>query len=149
MSPAERLAALEKGENPLAVTRMKSGFLVLADSQFLPGYCILLAHPMVGKLNDLDGDARAQFLADMAAVGDALIEATGAVRANYAIYGNLDPFLHAHIWPRFSDEDESVRTLPPFLFPKEIREATEHRADPEKHGELMAAIRRALTSHSE
>jgi len=124
---------------------MESGFAVMSDTQFLRGYCLLLAYPMVGKLNDLQGAARAQFLADMAALGDAVIAVTGAVRANYAIYGNLDPFLHAHVWPRFSDEPSVYRTISPFLYPRELREAPEHAYDPAKHDALRDAIRRALS----
>jgi len=144
VTPAERLAALERGENPLLIARLPSGFAVMSESQFLPGYCLLLADPMVGKLNDLEGDARVQFLSDMARLGDAVIEATGAVRANYSIYGNLDPFLHAHVFPRFDNEDPRYRTVPPFLYPLELREAVDVRYDEAKHGELRMRIRASL-----
>jgi diadenosine tetraphosphate (Ap4A) HIT family hydrolase len=50
----------------------------------------------------------------MAAVGDALLSVTAAVRINYAIFGNLDPALHAHIFPRQSTEPESTRTAQPW-----------------------------------
>lgn len=117
---------------------------MLGDTQFLRGYSLLLAYPMVEKLNDLQGPVRTQFLEDMARLGDAVIAATGAVRANYSIYGNLDPFLHAHVWPRFAEEDPRFRTLPPFSYPEEIRRDERHRADPERHRETILRLRRAL-----
>lgn len=144
MTPAERLAQLDRGENPALVSRMESGFAVMADSQFLPGYCLLLAFPQVGKLNDLVGLQRTQFLSDMARLGDAVLAATGCVRINYSIYGNLDPFLHVHVIPRYDWEDEGYRTKPPMQIPAELREDPGHAFDLHRHAELMASIRQGL-----
>ena len=144
MTPAERLAQLDRCENPALVSRMASGFAVMADSQFLPGYCLLLAYPQVEKLNDLTDEPRLQFLEDMARLGDAVIAATGCLRINYSIYGNLDPFLHAHVIPRYDWEDESYRTKPPMQIPAELREDRAHRFDAGRHADLMARIRQSL-----
>lgn len=141
MSPLERLAELAEGRNPALIARLPSGFAVMGDHQFFRGYSLLLAYPLVEKLNDLEGTARTGFLDDMAAVGDAVLKATGCARINYSIYGNLDPFLHAHIFPRYVDEDERIRTLPPFLVPADVREAAEHVFTIEAHGDLQARIR--------
>lgn len=142
MTPNERLAQLERGENPAFIARMAGGFAVMGDSQFLPGYCLLLAFPQVEKLNDLAGAERAQFLEDMARLGDAVLKATGCKRINYSIYGNLDPFLHAHVFPRYEDEDPAYATAPPMSIPGEVRAAVPF--DPLAHGELMAKIRANL-----
>lgn len=144
MSPEERLAQLAAGKSDALIARLPSGFVVMGDSQFLRGYCLLLAYPKVEKLNDLTGKARSQFLNDMAAVGDAVLQATGCVRINYSIYGNLDPFLHAHVIPRYADEDEQFRTLPPMSIPAEVRSAPKFAFDPQIHGHLQAEIRRIL-----
>ena len=144
MTPAQRLAQLERGENPALVIRMASGFAVMSDSQFLPGYCLLLAYPQVGKLNDLQGKARTQFLEDMARLGDAVLSATSCLRINYSIYGNLDPFLHAHVIPRYDWEDESYRTKPPMQIPADLREDPDHSFDPSRHSDLMERIRQGL-----
>lgn len=144
MTPAERLAQLDRGENPAMLSRMPSGFAVMAESQFLPGYCLLLASPLVAKLNDLSGEPRKQFLEDMARLGDAVLAATGCLRINYSIYGNLDPFLHAHVIPRYDWEGEGYRTKPPMQIPAELREAPEHAFDPLRHSDLMSRIRQGL-----
>lgn len=140
MSPTERIEQLSRGENPLLIARMRSGFAVMFDSQFLPGYCLLIADPMVGQLNDLTGMAREDFLRDMASLGDAVKDATGAARMNYSIYGNQDPFLHAHVVPRYLDEDPRYRSMPPLVYPAEIRSAPEVQYDEAKHGPLRRAI---------
>lgn len=144
MTPDERLQQLVNGKNPRVITQMASGFAVMSDVQFLPGYCLLLAYPKVGKLNDLNGVDRASFLADMASLGDAVLAVTGAVRVNYAIYGNLDPFLHAHVWPRFTDEPEDLRTAPPLTFPASFRNDPTHAYDPAKHDAIRDKLREIL-----
>ena len=144
MTGTERLDLLARGENPKMLLKMKSGFAVIGDSQFLPGYCLLLAYPEAGQLNELYGVAREQFMFDMSVLGDAVKAATGAIRINYSIYGNLDPFLHAHIWPRYAWEDDAYRTLPPFNYPASIREDFANLFDMGKHGGLMKKIREEL-----
>ena len=91
----------------------RSGWVVMGERQVLAGYCLLLPDPVVPHLNALEGGARTQFLVDMALVGDVLLAVTGAVRINYAIYGNVDPALHAHLFPRSGDEPETTRTVQP------------------------------------
>ena len=123
---AERITAARRRENPAIVSAVRSGWVVMADQQFLRGYCLLLSDPSVPTLNDLAGDARRHFLEDMAALGDAILAVArpeGAVRVNYSIYGNQDPQLHAHLIPRYADEPEEYRTAPPWFYPAERRDA--------------------------
>ena len=93
-----------------AVARLRSGWVIMGERQVLTGYCLLLPDPVVPQLNALPFDLRGQYLSDMAMVGDALLAVTGAARINYAIFGNVDPALHAHIFPRHTTEPESTRT---------------------------------------
>lgn len=140
VTPSERLEALNEGRNPALIGKMKSGFAVLGDTQFLRGYSLLLAFPQVEQLLDLEEEHRLQFLKDMADLGEAVKAATGCRRINFSIYGNLDPFLHAHVWPRYDSEPDALRTIPPLNYPAEIRNLTENAYDPEKHGPLQAQI---------
>jgi diadenosine tetraphosphate (Ap4A) HIT family hydrolase len=50
----------------------------------------------------------------MTLVGDALMASTAALRINYAMFGNLEPALHAHIFPRYVDEPPATRTAQPW-----------------------------------
>ena len=61
----DRIGAAERGENPTVFARMQSGLAVLGDSQFLPGYCVLLASPSVQHLSNLDAVARRALLSDL------------------------------------------------------------------------------------
>ena len=77
----------------------------------MPGYCLLLADPVVGSLHDLDDARRAEFLRDMAHLGDAILQVTSADRINYGILGNSEPELHAHLFPRYTTEQAELRRL--------------------------------------
>ncbi|HTV94450.1 MAG TPA: hypothetical protein VME42_00525 [Steroidobacteraceae bacterium] len=101
-------------DHPGKVARLLSGWVVMGDPQPFPGYCLLLPDPVVAHLNALAGAARAQFLADMALTGDAVLACTGAVRVNYALFGNVEPALHAHVIPRQADEPAAQRSAHPW-----------------------------------
>jgi diadenosine tetraphosphate (Ap4A) HIT family hydrolase len=79
-----RLEAALKGENPTVVTRLESGFVVLGDSQMLPGYCVLLAYPVVESLEALPLQKRLIFLRDMTLLGQAIQEVYKADRINHS-----------------------------------------------------------------
>jgi diadenosine tetraphosphate (Ap4A) HIT family hydrolase len=144
MTPSERLERLDRGENPALILRMPSGFALMGDTQMLPGYCMLFAFPEVDHLTDLEGLARARYLLDMSLLGQAVLNVTGCRRVNYGILGNLDPFLHAHVWARYEWEQDPYRTAPFTDYPAEVRGAPDHRYDPEKHAELQDRLRAEL-----
>jgi catechol 2,3-dioxygenase-like lactoylglutathione lyase family enzyme/diadenosine tetraphosphate (Ap4A) HIT family hydrolase len=135
-----RVDALRKGAEPTFVARLASGWAVMGDPQLLPGYCLLLPDPVVGHLNELDGGARSRFLADVAALGDAVLAATGALRVNYAIFGNVEPALHAHVVPRYANEPEAQRALQPWA----LDWSAAPRFEPVRHGDLQGKIHAAL-----
>jgi diadenosine tetraphosphate (Ap4A) HIT family hydrolase len=99
---------------PAAVARLPSGWVIMGERQVLTGYCLLLPDPVVPHLNALPPALCSQFLSDMALVGDSLLAVTAGLRVNYAIFGNVDPALHAHIFPRRATEPEATRTAQPW-----------------------------------
>ena len=38
----DRIASAHRGENPMVLAKLNSGFAVIGDAQFLPGYSLLL-----------------------------------------------------------------------------------------------------------
>lgn len=136
----DRIKSAVRGENPTVLLQMKSGFAVLGDTQFLPGYCILLAYPKVKSLNELDAVSRLMFLREMSLIGDAILEVCHPLRVNYEILGNTDNYLHAHIFPRYSWEDEERRKNPVWLYPRENWLLEEHQWSEEKHGALKTQL---------
>jgi diadenosine tetraphosphate (Ap4A) HIT family hydrolase len=138
----ERVDQARAGTNPALICHIPTGWVVLSDMQYLRGYCILLADPIVPSLNDLNRIQRAEFLCDMAMVGDALIEVTRAYRINYAIAGNTDPYLHAHIIPRYMTESVDYRTSHPWSYPASTMQATLF--DIERDQDLIRQIKQSI-----
>lgn len=116
----DRIGAAQRGTNPTVLMHMRSGFAVFGDTQFLPGYCVLLAAPQVEQLLDLLFDLRRTFLDDMGLLGEAIMETCHPRRVNYEILGNTDHYLHAHVFPRYDWETAERRGWGVFSYPVEM-----------------------------
>ena len=147
MSVSLQVEAARSGAEPSLICQVPSGWVVLCTMQFLRGYCILMPDPVVESLNSLDKQERVMFLEDMAIVGDVLQKVTGAYRINYAIMGNSDQVLHAHIVPRYLTEPEEMRTGSPWSYPQEIMDTVLF--DRERDKELMAQLGSEIRSFYE
>jgi diadenosine tetraphosphate (Ap4A) HIT family hydrolase len=112
----EHVLAAREGREPRVITRLYSGWVLFGQQQFVRGYALLLPDPVVPSINALGAKERSQFLLDMTKVGDALLKVSGALRINYAIFGNAEPALHAHVVPRYLDEPEDKRTAHPWAY---------------------------------
>ncbi|MFI2738793.1 diadenosine tetraphosphate hydrolase [Streptomyces sp. NPDC018711] len=121
----DRVGAALRGENPTVLRRLAAGFAVIGDVQFLPGYSVLLVdEPGVERLSDLPRGRRLAFLSDMDRLGEAVERACRRLdpafrRVNLEILGNKDPFLHAHVWPRFAWEPAEVAGAPVWRYPRD------------------------------
>ncbi len=112
----------------------------MGDPQVLRGYSLLLPDPVVPHLNSLPPAAQAVFLADMSRLGQVLMQLTGAVRINYAMFGNVEPALHAHVFPRFGDEPDGLREANPWGHDWTAAAPF----DPARDAGLIEALRRRL-----
>lgn len=128
--------------DPSFICRLSSGSVYLSQMQFLRGYCILMAEPQVESINSLSETDRTIFLTDMTKVGDALLEVTDAFRINYALMGNSDPVLHAHIVPRYQWEPEKIRKGLPWDHPDAYAAST--RFDAGRDQGLVEELREIL-----
>ena len=140
----DRIGSCERGENPTFMVKMKSGFAVMGDNQFLPGYCVLLRYPKAASLNELSLAERAEYLLDMTLIGDAMIKACNPLRINYQTLMNLDHYLHTHIEARYEWEPDEYRCRSSYFYPKEKRYAQEYEFCEERFGDLKREIKEAL-----
>jgi diadenosine tetraphosphate (Ap4A) HIT family hydrolase len=126
------------------MTRMRSGFAVIGDTQHLPGYSLLLTDDLeVDHPTDLSWSRRRDFFFDLSLIGEAVFAVTrpqGAHRINYEVLGNSWPHLHGHVHVRYEWEPRDKIGGPVWRYPKEVRNAAEHAYDDSLHGELRAAI---------
>jgi diadenosine tetraphosphate (Ap4A) HIT family hydrolase len=145
----DRIGSALRGENPTVLRRLEAGFAVIGDVQFLPGYSVLLADdPGVQRLSDLPRGKRLRFLSGMDRLGEAVERACRRLdpafrRVNLEILGNKDPFLHAHVWPRYEWEPADLVALPVWLYPGQHWSDAAHALAP-RHDALRAAITEEL-----
>lgn len=145
----DRVGSALRGENPTVLARLPGGFAVMGDVQWLPGYCVLLSDdPAATRLSDLPRDRRSAFLASLDLLGEAVERACAASdpafrRINLEILGNRDPFLHAHVWPRYEWEPPDLVMLPVWLYPATHWTDDAHALGP-RHDPLRAAVRAEL-----
>jgi diadenosine tetraphosphate (Ap4A) HIT family hydrolase len=140
----DRVGSALRGENPLVMVRMRSGFAVIGDTQHLPGYSLLLTDdPAVNHLTDLEWERRMQFLFDLSLVGEAVERACrrdGLHRINYEVLGNSIPILHGHVHARYDWESPDKVGGPVWRYPKDERNDPGCAYMDEMHGELRAGI---------
>jgi diadenosine tetraphosphate (Ap4A) HIT family hydrolase len=135
-----RVEACRAGKDPTRIARLASGWAVMGDPQVLAGYCLLLPDPVVPHLNAMSTEAQVGFLADMARLGQAVLEVTGALRINYAMFGNLEPALHAHVFPRRNTEPAELCTAHPWAYDW----SGARRFNASTDGAMLDALRRRL-----
>lgn len=141
----DRVNAALRGRNPTVLRRMRAGFAVIGDNQYLPGYCLLLTDdPLANRLTDLPRQRRLEFLADMELLGEAVERVCARRdpafrRMNFEILGNQEAFLHAHVRPRYEWEPAGVRNRPVAAYPREHWNDPAH-ALSARHDELRAEL---------
>jgi diadenosine tetraphosphate (Ap4A) HIT family hydrolase len=138
----QQVTEAREGRNPRVIARLYSGWAVFGERQFVRGYALLLPDPVVPNLNALGAQERSAFLTDMTRLGDALLKVTGAVRINYAMFGNEEPALHAHVIPRYLDEPEPLRTAQPWAYDWQAAPAFERAACQDLAESLLRELQR-------
>lgn len=140
----DRIGAAHRGENPMVLLRMRSGFAVIGDTQHLPGYCLLLCQDAaINHLSDLPWRARQEFLFDLALLGEAVEFACrddGLRRVNYEVLGNAMEWLHGHVHARYDWEPANRIGWPVSSYPEAERNATVNAYDAQRHGELRTRL---------
>lgn len=141
------VGAARQGTNPTVLCRMRTGWAVMANTQHLPGYCIMIYDGDADQLTELPIEERANFMLDVMLLGEAVEKACRAAdpafrRINYEVLGNTWPHLHGHVHARYEWEPENLRIGPVYLYGAE-RDSPHHQLD-SGHEPLKAAIAAAL-----
>ncbi|MBM7847069.1 HIT family protein [Arthrobacter roseus] len=145
----DRVRSAIEGRNPTVMATMDAGFAVMGDVQWLLGYSLLITdQPGVDRLSDLSRSARLSYLQSLDALAEAVEESCRELdpaftRVNIEILGNADPFLHAHIWPRYEWEPEELRRLPVWFYPKANWQSEAFQLGPQ-HDSIRGAITKRL-----
>lgn len=97
----ERIALIKEKKNPYFVRELKTGYVVLGDSQRFKGYTLFLCKQHAYELHELEPHFRDEFLHEMAVVAEAVYHAFQPDKLNYALLGvGRGLHMHWHIYPR-------------------------------------------------
>ena len=141
----DRIGTARAGTNPTVLAKLPQSFAVIGDTQFLPGYCVLLVDELgIDRLTDLSKPKRREFLDSMDTLGEAIETACAESdpafrRMNYEILGNTYATLHAHLLPRYEWEPPEHRGHPVWLYDHEVLYGEDAALGP-RHDELRGRI---------
>jgi diadenosine tetraphosphate (Ap4A) HIT family hydrolase len=96
--------AAERGDDPWAVARLRTGVVRLNPTQYHRGSVFFVAKACVTELHDLPPETRAVHLEEMAEVAHAVFRWVAPRKMNYEALGNSVPHLHWWITPRHHDD---------------------------------------------
>ena len=133
--------AAREGSNPRVIAKLNGAWLLLGESQFLPGYMLVVPDPVMPDLNAMPLTARDRLFQQVGIVGDALLATTDAARINYEILGNLQPALHVHIFPRYEHDD--LRSKPVWFYDWEKGPKFDAQRDSELITKIAAYLKNA------
>jgi diadenosine tetraphosphate (Ap4A) HIT family hydrolase len=111
--------------------------LGLYDDVRFPGRSVLALDEHHVDFTDISDELAQAFLVDIRRAAKAIQRVTGCDRMNYAIMGNHEPHVHAHLIPRV--RDCPVARKPPWTHPDPPRPLP-----PQRRIELIAQIEAAL-----
>jgi len=69
------------------------------------GKCNIIPKTHVIRFEDMSNADMTGFMSDLQKLGKALKKVTGAVKINYEMHSNTLPHLHAHVFPRYLDDE--------------------------------------------
>ena len=96
-----RIDLIKKGENPFFVRELKTGYVVIGDSQRIKGYTLFICKQHAAELHCLEKEYREEFLREMSIVAEAVYNAFRPDKLNYELLGVGNAVhMHWHIFPR-------------------------------------------------
>ena len=140
-SICRRVSLWREGRNAHFVHEFEHSVLVVGDHQFHRGYCLLLLKEHVRELHELEPDAYAVLSRELLAAGRAVAETFRPWKMNYSCYGNVDPHIHWHLFPRYDTEPDHLSH--PWLHAAEFKD---HLIGEEAARALAAGIAANLTA---
>lgn len=96
---------LEENPHSFKVIELKRSFIRLPKNQYWKGWLVVALKRHATELYELSSDELAEFWQEVSMAAKAVNKIFRPVKINYAIYGNLCPHLHCHIFPQQFEND--------------------------------------------
>ena len=107
-SICQRISLWRSGRNPYFIHEFENSILVVGDHQFHKGYSLLLLKDHVRELHELEPAVFLALSQELLKSGRAVVETFRPWKMNYSCYGNVDPHIHWHLFPRYESEPDHM-----------------------------------------
>src|SRR3712207_142941 len=107
-SICRRVSLWRGGRNPHFLHEFVNSILDVSDHQFHRRYCLLLLKEHVRWLHDLESSGFRALTEELLTAGRAGAETFRTWKMNYSCYGNVDPHIHWHLFPRYETEADHL-----------------------------------------
>lgn len=134
-----RIALWREGRNSYFIEELKHSIFVVGDHQFHRGYCLVLLKDHVSELLDLSPKVRIEVFEEVMLAAEAIVDTFHPWKMNYSCYGNAEPHVHWHLFPRYEDDPDRCRN--PW---RHSMDFNDHRIDTESARELAALVRTSM-----
>lgn len=144
----DRIAMIQRGENPYFVKELETGYVVIGDHQHFKGYTLFLCKRHETELFHVSPEYKIKFLEEMSLVTEAVFTAFGADKMNCELLGNGDSHLHWHLFPRREGDlagyECGQKGGPVWWYPIEKMNAPETRPSETELAAMKHALRNEL-----
>src|SRR5919202_1512527 len=138
-SICQRVSLWRSGRNPYFIHEFEHSIFVVGDHQFHRGYSLLLLKDHVRELHELEEGALLALSRELIKAGRAVAETFKPWKMNYSCYGNVDPHIHWHLFPRYESEPDHLNH--PWFHASEFKD---HLIDAETARDVGSRIKRNL-----
>ncbi len=135
-----KLAQWRTNGNPYLVHEFEHSVFVIGEHQYHRGYAQVILKQHACDLHELPHRLQAAFFEETMLATQALVKTFAPAKMNHSCYGNLDPHLHWHLFPRYADDPD--RQKQPWLHASRF---PGQRIDDQTAHDLVARVRVNLT----
>jgi diadenosine tetraphosphate (Ap4A) HIT family hydrolase len=107
-SICERVSLWRSGNSPYFIHEFERSIFIVGDHQFHRGYSLLLLKDHVRELHELEPSVQVILFRELMVAGRALVDTFNPWKMNYSCYGNVDPHIHWHLFPRYDSEPDHL-----------------------------------------
>jgi diadenosine tetraphosphate (Ap4A) HIT family hydrolase len=127
------IARLDGGDETGLVAALPNSYVLIGDSQFYRGYCVIFARRHARELFLIEKRHAMALFDEVVECAAAIASVVKPLKMNYECLGNQEPHVHWHLLPRY--ESDALRRMPIWL-----------RAESERRVQLPQAEMRELTA---
>jgi diadenosine tetraphosphate (Ap4A) HIT family hydrolase len=119
-SICQRVSLWRSGDNPYFIHEFENSILIVGDHQFHRGYSLLLLKDHVRELHELEPSVQTALFQELMTAAGAIVNTFKPWKMNYSCYGNVDPHIHWHLFPRYDSAADHLNH--PWLHSAEFQE---------------------------